>query len=401
VLLPTGKVLLVGSPAPACSYPGPSTFHEYDPATNTATVVSAPTDASGAAFTTRFLLLPTGEVLYSADSGTLSVYKPSGSPKAAWKPTISDAAQDMVTGHTYVISGTQLNGLSQACSYGDDAQMATNYPLVRLTNTATGKVRYLPTSHHSTMGVATGSTIVTTNVTVPMDTPVGQYSMVVVANGIASSPVTVDVAKRGAFLIVDRSTFGQGEIQAMIDNAGSPATIDPAVYVVVEGYKPSELGLTSGNLANPPGTPSIPTPVGGVTFEFSGPVVPEVPCATRQPAAVHLPDAGEVRRHLDVHLQRHDQDRPDPRDPDGERDDRRRDRSDRADQEPEPVHPARRHRARLPVVPQRRHEGLPAQGRPDALRLPGRVRWRPPRRRAELHHAGHHEPQRQPGFGRW
>lgn len=289
VLLPSGKVLLVGSPGPVCSYPGPSTFHEYDPTTNTATVVSKPTDASGAAFTTRFLLLPTGEVLYSADSGTLSVYKPSGSPKAAWKPTISDAPQDVVTGHTYVISGTQLNGLSQACSYGDDAQMATNYPLVRLTNTATGKVRYLPTSHHSSMGVATGSTIVTTNVTVPMDTPVGQYSMVVVANGIASSPVTVDVAKRGAFLIVDRSTFGQGEIQAMIANAGSPATIDPAVYVVVEGYKPTELGLTGGNLANPPGTPSIPSPVGGVTFEFSGPVVPEVPTLPDSPQRFTYP----------------------------------------------------------------------------------------------------------------
>jgi hypothetical protein len=78
-----------------------------------------------------------------------------------------------------------------------------------------------------------------------MDTPAGQYSMVVVANEIESSPVTVDVVKRGAFLIVERSTFGQGETQAM--NAGSPATIDPAVYVVVEGYKPRELGLTSGS----------------------------------------------------------------------------------------------------------------------------------------------------------
>lgn len=289
VLLPNGNILLVGSPAPACSYPGPSTFFEYNPTTNAATVVSGPTDASGAAFTTRFLLLPTGEVLYSANTGTLSIYKPSGSPKAAWKPAITDAPADMVTGHTYVISGRQLNGLSQACSYGDDAQMATNYPLVRLTNTATNKVRYLPTSHHSTMGVATGTAVHTTNVTVPMDMPTGQYSMVAVANGIASAPVTVDIAKRGAFLIVDRSTFGQGEIQAMIDNAGSPATIDPAVYVVVEGYKPSELGLTGANLANPPHKPSIPSPVNGVSFEFSGPVVPENPTLPDSPQRLTYP----------------------------------------------------------------------------------------------------------------
>jgi hypothetical protein len=66
--------------------------------------------------------------------------------------------------------------------------------LVRVTNTATRKVRYLPTSHHSTMGVATGTTPVSTNVTVPGNMSAGQYSLVVVANGIASDPVTVKVS---------------------------------------------------------------------------------------------------------------------------------------------------------------------------------------------------------------
>src|SRR5204862_7530605 len=118
----------------------------------------SPGSAGMAVFQTRFLLLPTGQILYSNNSSTLSLYTPDGSPKAAWKPTITSAPSDLVVGHTYVISGTQLNGLSQACSYGDDAQMATNYPLVRLTDTATGKVRYMFTAHHSTMGVATGTT---------------------------------------------------------------------------------------------------------------------------------------------------------------------------------------------------------------------------------------------------
>jgi hypothetical protein len=289
VLLPNGKVLLAGSPAPACSYPGPTTFFEYNPSTNKAAVVSSPTDASTAVFTTRFLLLPTGEVLYSNDTSRISIYKPDGSPKAAWKPTITSAPTDMVLGHTYVVSGTQLNGLSQACSYGDDAQMATNYPLVRLTRTATGTVRYLPTAHHSTMGVATGSTICTTNVTVPMDVPPGQHSLVVVANGIASDPVDVHLVSRDCFLIVDRSTYGQGEIQAMINNAGAPATIDPAVYVVVEGFTPNELGLTSANLANPPHKPSIPDPVAGVSFEFSGAVVPENPALPNSPQRFTFP----------------------------------------------------------------------------------------------------------------
>jgi hypothetical protein len=289
VLLPNGKVLLAGSPSPPCNYPSPTTFFEYNSATNKALVVGSPSGASVSVFQTRFLLLPTGEVLYSNNSSTISLYKPDGAPKAAWKPTISDAPADLVHGHTYVLSGTQFNGLSQACSYGDDAQMATNYPLARITNTATNKVRYLPTSHHSTMGVATGSATVTTNITVPNDVQVGQYALAVVANGITSNPVNVNVVARDCFLIIDRSTYGQGEIQALIDNAGAPAVIDPGLYVVVEGFTPGELGIDSGNLASPPNTPAIPDPVAGLSMEFSGPVVPEDPALPNRPQRFTFP----------------------------------------------------------------------------------------------------------------
>ena len=58
--------------------------------------------------------------------------------------------EGLALGRGYTISGTQLNGLSQAVSYGDDAQTATNYPIVQLSN-AEGDVKYLPTSNFSTM----------------------------------------------------------------------------------------------------------------------------------------------------------------------------------------------------------------------------------------------------------
>jgi hypothetical protein len=96
-------------------------------------------------------------------------------------------------GHSYTLTGHQLNGLSQACYYGDDATMATNYPIVRLTNTATGAVRYCRTGNHSTMGVATGLSPVTTTVTVPSGTPTGSYRLEVIANGIPSLPYAVHV----------------------------------------------------------------------------------------------------------------------------------------------------------------------------------------------------------------
>jgi len=96
-------------------------------------------------------------------------------------------------GSTYKISGTQFNGLSQANAFGDEYQTATNYPLVRITNNSTGHVFYAPTHNHSSMGVATGSAIVSTNFDVPAGIETGPSSLVVVANGIPSVPVNITI----------------------------------------------------------------------------------------------------------------------------------------------------------------------------------------------------------------
>ena len=193
-LMPNGKVLLVGSPGPPCGFPPPTTFLEYDPSTNTATVVAAPVNAGSPCFMGRFLVAPSGKVLFSNQSGTVSIYTPSGTYTAAWQPHITSFPSIVNPGHTYTLSGQQLNGLSQACTYGDDATMATNYPIARATNTATNAVTYLRTANHSTMAIATGTTIVSTSVTVPSTLAIGTYSLVVVANGIPSAPITVTVA---------------------------------------------------------------------------------------------------------------------------------------------------------------------------------------------------------------
>jgi hypothetical protein len=96
-------------------------------------------------------------------------------------------------GTTYKISGKQFNGLSQAAAFGDEFQTATNYPLVRVTNNATKHVFYFKTHDHSTMAVATGSAIVSTNFDVPADAETGASSLEVVANGISSKAVAVTV----------------------------------------------------------------------------------------------------------------------------------------------------------------------------------------------------------------
>jgi hypothetical protein len=92
-------------------------------------------------------------------------------------------------------SNFQLNGLSQACGYGDDTGCATNYALVRLRNPSDDSVRYCRTSDHSTMAIATGNTVQSTSFAVLTSTPAGHYELAVVANGIASSSVPVVVSK--------------------------------------------------------------------------------------------------------------------------------------------------------------------------------------------------------------
>jgi hypothetical protein len=135
------------------------------------------------------LVLPTGEVLV-AGSG---VYTSPGSPDPSWAPTITSSPTTITRGATFQIFGTQFNGLSQANVLGDELESASNYPLVRITNGATGHVFYARTHDHSTMGVATGSTTVSTHVDVPATMETGVSELEVVANGIPSAPFVVTV----------------------------------------------------------------------------------------------------------------------------------------------------------------------------------------------------------------
>ena len=95
-------------------------------------------------------------------------------------------------GSTYRIQGRNFNGLSQAGAYGDDAQSATNYPMVRLTNRASGHVFYARTHDHSSMAVAYPG-LVSTQYDVPSGMETGLADLFVVANGIPSAPISVNV----------------------------------------------------------------------------------------------------------------------------------------------------------------------------------------------------------------
>jgi hypothetical protein len=136
------------------------------------------------------MILPTGQILI----GGSEVYNSTSMYKNAWRPTISDFPSTVTGGSTYQISGTQFNGLSQGGGgMGDEYQTSTNYPLVQITNSSTKDVFFARTHDHSTMGVATGKKSVSTNFDVPKNAETGASTLIVIANGIPSTPVSITV----------------------------------------------------------------------------------------------------------------------------------------------------------------------------------------------------------------
>jgi hypothetical protein len=207
-LLVDGSVLFGASPIDAKgNWHDPSFYFEFDGATFNRT--NDPPNNGCPAYITRLLLLPNGDVMFvREDDSSFFAYTPAAAvPQSSVRPVIQTAPSTVAPGTTVQISGLQFNGLSQAVGYGDDSQTPTNYPLVTITNNATGHVRFCRTSNHmttdsagnpvSSMGVATGPGVISTSAAIPADTETGASSLVVIANGIASVPVPVAVTSKG------------------------------------------------------------------------------------------------------------------------------------------------------------------------------------------------------------
>jgi hypothetical protein len=106
---------------------------------------------------------------------------------------ISAAPSVIEPGQAYSVQGYQLTGLSQAVSYGDDASMATNYPIFRVD--VAGLVFYARTSGLNDMGVARGMSFKQScQVTFPATLPHGNATLSVIANGIRSKAVAVVIS---------------------------------------------------------------------------------------------------------------------------------------------------------------------------------------------------------------
>ena len=176
-------------------YPSPTSFYEWD-STNGFVQIPSPTAPSTVnstdnipTYQSAMLALPDGSILYAHQGTDVYRYVPTGGPIAAGKPTIS-ALRNNVNG-SYHVEGKLFNGLSQGASFGDDLQMDTNFPIVRLT-AQNGNVYFARTFFWSSTGVQTGNNSVATEFWLggaPANGGGGTYSLSVIANGIASDPI--------------------------------------------------------------------------------------------------------------------------------------------------------------------------------------------------------------------
>jgi hypothetical protein len=190
-VLPDGDVLLMASPG---AYEPPTRFFIFD-GTSLKQVPPAPQSSIAASYNGYMLVLPTGQIMLNTQLGSLYIYRPTSAPNSVWQPTITSVPTALAPGRTYRLTGLQLNGLTQGAAYGDDFQDATNYPLVRITNTRSGRAFYARTSGMTSMSVAPGQ-LSSTNFAIPSDITSGRATLVVVANGIASAPVHVAILNR-------------------------------------------------------------------------------------------------------------------------------------------------------------------------------------------------------------
>jgi hypothetical protein len=215
--LPNGHVLVATSPG---VFNTPTHMFEWD-GTMFTEVAAPPNAPMNTTYQQTMLVLPTGEILMTDFSTDVEIYTPApgypdnavpviiGAPEpmtaAARAPGGDDDVQPLTSaadpltpvanlflGHTYKLPVLRMNGLTQGAYYGDDQQTYTNYPLVRLTYQDSQHVVYARTHDHSTRAIGPDKRG-TTLFDVPLTAERGLAQMQVIANGIPSPPVLVNV----------------------------------------------------------------------------------------------------------------------------------------------------------------------------------------------------------------
>ncbi|MDB5390517.1 MAG: algE [Planctomycetaceae bacterium] len=283
-MLPNGHILIALSPLgniPADSkgnptnynFPTPSYIYDYDPAAQTFTDVSPGGSLGGNslspnAFALNMIVLPSGQVMLADEKGGFQIFNEDSAtgPQDAWRPTVTNIVDN--GDGTFTLTGTQLNGISEGAAYGDDNEMASNYPILRFTDSG-GNESYARTFNWSSTGVATGATPVSTQFKLPAGHVLSDFtSVTVIANGIPSAPASVHLTPK----VIAPPNQSSLEGESHVFNLGSFIDSDSSHWIVDVNWGDGSAHTvfsttTAGSLGtaihdyvddNPTGTPSDP-----------------------------------------------------------------------------------------------------------------------------------------------
>ena len=179
ILLPNGQFIFT---ADRPDYNAPTHVFDYNYTTNTITDITPSVSkndpsslvsqlAAQPSFTDRMLMLPNGQALFTVgDTSQLYVYTGTGPVVSSSTPSIAGIFSN--SGNSYTLLGSALNGASQGATYGDDAEMDTNYPIISVA-TNIGTTYYARTTNWNATGVGAvnGSSVVSFSLPAAISAP--------------------------------------------------------------------------------------------------------------------------------------------------------------------------------------------------------------------------------------
>jgi hypothetical protein len=224
-----------------------STLFDYNYNTNTLTDLTSTLPSQlqdelffSASSDCRMLVVTDGGLLLNTGFNTIWEYKTSIAPQAAWRPTVTTVSK--ITPGRYQISGARLNGISEGATFGSDARMSTNFPIVQLEKS--GVIRFGRTISFTPGLSRPGiNNFQSATFDIPAGLKPGVYNATVIVNGIKSTPakpITVVEAKVTA-------TFANGVLTIVGDAESNNIQVTYKQVKVSGVLKSASVTITAGD----------------------------------------------------------------------------------------------------------------------------------------------------------
>jgi hypothetical protein len=257
VVEPDGKVLTVVTDDQSGEGLAVPVFYEYDPTQDSWTAIPSPGPLDNAE-TVVMMPLPNGQIWVSGSgASTAYLYTPAGTPQLAWQPSVGSIT--IPGAQWFKLTGVNLGGSTTGGDFGDDAKMATNFPIVSLTDhQSPPHVWYGRTSGFDDM---TPGHTASTWFSVPDAMPDGTYTVHVSANGVKEA-LTHDITFSGP-----HATAISGPNYTTGGSATGSVTIDAPAPV---GGVEVELSSSNPQVAAVPPSVIVPQGSTGTIFSISG-----------------------------------------------------------------------------------------------------------------------------------